>query len=463
MYQTDDGLHHQSSFAFTVDIETMEVSQLKSVYASHSFDQYVESVGSGFRFVDHGDAYPRTIDIQDEKGLSVDVLKICGETGDNNTGVTLGGFEQSKDKLIIAGNSMEQNQTGDISYDSRRDIFIGVADKSLKSSEIKWITNHRNSDALYEPYPTTPVLIKVNDNMFYLLWEEFTPENDIPDLKLTMLDGNGDNTSNIFSLGQGNRLSDCQPVISPDGSITWFYVPKDGDTVHFVSFRPGGENVQPTQASTGTTTAPAVSTVKPVQTTTTPVQQPTSTTATPTQPPLNADEIRLTCTFSGFTLKKGESVIFTFDKTDGEIRQMQILTTDSSGTPSASIHGGIFGSYLTGPGTISELFTAPYDLKEIKIVMIYTGSEPEYEMAFAGLIPTTTPPGICGDANCDNKINVADAVAILQYIANKSKYKLSDQGLKNADADGIPGITGGDAIAVQKKDAGIVDSLPLST
>lgn len=60
-----------------------------------------------------------------------------------------------------------------------------------------------------------------------------------------------------------------------------------------------------------------------------------------------------------------------------------------------------------------------------------------------------------GDANCDGKVTVADAVAVLQYIANKEKYPLSSKGLTNADADGVKGITGSDATAIQKIDAGI--------
>ena len=81
--------------------------------------------------------------------------------------------------------------------------------------------------------------------------------------------------------------------------------------------------------------------------------------------------------------------------------------------------------------------------------------------------PTTTDPGQTvaatksGDANEDGKITVADAVAILQYIANQTKYPLSPTGLANADCDGEVGITGGDATAVQKADAGIV-TLPIT-
>lgn len=68
-----------------------------------------------------------------------------------------------------------------------------------------------------------------------------------------------------------------------------------------------------------------------------------------------------------------------------------------------------------------------------------------------------------GDTNLDGKINVSDAVAILQFIANKEKYPIKQQGLVNADVDGATGITGSDAIVIQQVDAGVVNQkdLPL--
>ena len=70
----------------------------------------------------------------------------------------------------------------------------------------------------------------------------------------------------------------------------------------------------------------------------------------------------------------------------------------------------------------------------------------------------TTTPGsriVMGDANCDGKFSVADAVAILQSIANKDKYELSAQGKINGDVDGVEGITARDALFLQQVDAGI--------
>jgi len=73
--------------------------------------------------------------------------------------------------------------------------------------------------------------------------------------------------------------------------------------------------------------------------------------------------------------------------------------------------------------------------------------------------PATAAPAAqtkAGDANEDGIVNVADAVAVLQYVANKAKYPLSAAGAANADCDGISGITGTDAITIQKMDAGII-------
>ncbi|MBO4878260.1 MAG: dockerin type I repeat-containing protein [Ruminococcus sp.] len=63
---------------------------------------------------------------------------------------------------------------------------------------------------------------------------------------------------------------------------------------------------------------------------------------------------------------------------------------------------------------------------------------------------------LAGDANLDGKVNVADAVSALQFVANNTKYPLTAQGEANADCDGVKGITGSDALYIQKIDAGII-------
>lgn len=74
----------------------------------------------------------------------------------------------------------------------------------------------------------------------------------------------------------------------------------------------------------------------------------------------------------------------------------------------------------------------------------------------------TSSTAVFGDANCDGKVSIADAAAILQYLANNDKYTLSEQGAENADCCNTgSGITVADALAIQKLDAGIVTSLPI--
>ncbi len=65
-------------------------------------------------------------------------------------------------------------------------------------------------------------------------------------------------------------------------------------------------------------------------------------------------------------------------------------------------------------------------------------------------------PTLWGDANCDGKVEIADATLILQYLTNKDEYKLTDLGMLNADcANNGDGVTALDALAIQKMDAGI--------
>lgn len=64
-----------------------------------------------------------------------------------------------------------------------------------------------------------------------------------------------------------------------------------------------------------------------------------------------------------------------------------------------------------------------------------------------------------GDANCDNIVNIGDAVLILQSLANADAYgvngtnpkHITDVGLRNADCNEVPdGVTTADALSVQK-------------
>lgn len=67
-----------------------------------------------------------------------------------------------------------------------------------------------------------------------------------------------------------------------------------------------------------------------------------------------------------------------------------------------------------------------------------------------------------GDANVDGEINMADAVAIMQSIANPDKYVLSAEGSANADVTGdSDGVTNKDALAIQMYKLELITALPV--
>ena len=66
---------------------------------------------------------------------------------------------------------------------------------------------------------------------------------------------------------------------------------------------------------------------------------------------------------------------------------------------------------------------------------------------------------VAGDVNCDGKIELADAILIMQALANPNKYgldgtaptHLTPQGRENADCSGgFDGMTSDDAAAIQR-------------
>lgn len=68
-----------------------------------------------------------------------------------------------------------------------------------------------------------------------------------------------------------------------------------------------------------------------------------------------------------------------------------------------------------------------------------------------------------GDANVDGSVDISDAVSILSYVSNVSKYPLTEQGLLNADVNlNGDGISDSDALAVQRYISNVISELPES-
>ena len=116
--------------------------------------------------------------------------------------------------------------------------------------------------------------------------------------------------------------------------------------------------------------------------------------------------------------------------------------------------------------TTASAETTTVSTETTTVTAALTTTETAAETAPTTETTTTTAASrtpIYGDANCDGKVTVSDAVAILQYIGNRDKYTLTPAGADNADVfNRGDGITANDALAIQKLDAGIIDTLPES-
>ena len=239
MYDIGDGYHHQANMTFVIDEDSMEVTDsyydimnYSYGYVSHSFNQFIQTDGEYIYRVDHGDASPRGIYLSRiEEGDSVTdvsyttVFKILGTSGVNSTGVSIGGFELSDDNCLIVGNSVDMSDSSTYKASGQRNIFLTVTDKDYLTTTQIWLTDYTSSDGVT---PRTPELVKISDDQFLIMWEEYYSETGLTLTAMVTVNGDGTQTSDIVYTEV--RLSDCQPITTDSGLVIW-YVTDGSDTV----------------------------------------------------------------------------------------------------------------------------------------------------------------------------------------------------------------------------------------
>lgn len=131
-----DEIHHEVNLTYAVDEDSMEcvMNEAPGDRVSHSFSQFILSDGESVYRLDLGDGNPRAVNLAksvvyrepddvwkwNEKYQTVSgqtetrsLLDIIGSEGNNETGVSLGGFELMDDgeRLITAGSSIVQDSS----------------------------------------------------------------------------------------------------------------------------------------------------------------------------------------------------------------------------------------------------------------------------------------------------------------------------------------------------------------
>lgn len=245
MYESSDGYHHQANMTFVINEETMTVSQTyydvmnisQTGYVSHSFNQFVKTDGKYVYRVDHGDSYPRAVSItRCEVNGSIEkvgytyALPIKGYSGYNATGVSVGGFELSGDNCLIVGNTVDQSSAETYDAYGQRNIFLTVTDKNLLDTDRIMLTDYTEDDNIT---PRTPQLVKLSDEHFLIMWEEYNEKNGEVKVKMVNADGDGTLTSDIVT--KSVRLSDCHPVVTTDGLVKWYSTNGNEVTIYAIN------------------------------------------------------------------------------------------------------------------------------------------------------------------------------------------------------------------------------------
>lgn len=226
MYTSSDGLNHQSNMTFIINEATMEpVDGFWSVgnigvsmgYVSHSFNQFLTELNGSVYALDHGDAYPRAVSIKRLGGSYTEVLSIAGETGDNTTGVTLGGFAASDTAgtLLAVGTSVDQGAAASSGFSGKpSNVWLSVTPSSLGASKVIWLTDYTDRQA------STPTLTEVDENTFMVAWNNVGTYG-YADGTFTYLFVDGTGAALCDPMTGNGYVSDCQPIVH-DGSVTWY-------------------------------------------------------------------------------------------------------------------------------------------------------------------------------------------------------------------------------------------------
>ncbi|HOR21096.1 MAG TPA: hypothetical protein PLY43_00075, partial [Ruminococcus sp.] len=176
------------------------------------------------------------------------------------------------------------------------------------------------------------------------------------------------------------------------------------------------------------------------------------------------------------------SVTVNNDGTKGSLRLNTIALDDSLSTWTGKYHsdytmeaeasakeGYRFDHWEVSGGSVlsTTLNTPVIQFKadsEVTLTAVYEAGEDPTEPETTEPQPTDPEEKLFyGDATEDGKVDLQDAVAILQNVALPAKYPLTEKGAKQADVDGKDGLSGIDALVIQQVDAKLVkqEDLPL--
>lgn len=242
-YVTGDKVDGESQLTLILDTEDMEVINDLGLYQggviSNSYNQFVQHDNGVHILVDHGDASPRSVLLRRYDGgemyTSVTLFQIPGRRGASCTGVTVGGFEVSESSYLVAVNSVRHDWVDaytdytleGLAADERDVVLLSCGKEGLEEPVVEQIvlTDYAGTGRL----GSTPYLVKLAEDRFLVLWEEFAYyESDFGvydaasgGVRYVEVDGAGRPLMPVQYMPDARLSYDCQPVVL-DGTVVWY-------------------------------------------------------------------------------------------------------------------------------------------------------------------------------------------------------------------------------------------------
>jgi hypothetical protein len=278
MFQSDDGLNHQSSTVVYADINTMKPIEWPIPYASHSLDQYIiPSSGGGFILEDRGDAYPRAFAltrVTSESSHTFESFHFAESETYQLTRSELGGLAETTAGYVLAANSIKELTYIPIpnSETISRNVFIQVIKKNFMHHEITgdklisngavrvpdgqsgtqglnsggqsyflpdnimdsgvvWLTDYSGDESA-----TNPKLVKVEHDACAVLWEKFKNGKPVGTY-YAIVDGLG-NIVKAPTLVPNAKLTIDKNPLFINGEIVWSVIEKESQKISVYRLKP---------------------------------------------------------------------------------------------------------------------------------------------------------------------------------------------------------------------------------
>jgi hypothetical protein len=230
-FTTGDGLNHQSNLTIRINTDTMSVEYQSPSFdinhVSHSFRQFVKYDGGKLVYVDHGDAYPRSIVLQTETPSAkvrnlptANLLNARGNTGDNYTGMAPGGFELTAGNYMVAAATIDQSSSATQKVHNIVLLTVprnNVSDANVQSRALT------NLPASGDVTAGVPYLVHITNDRLAVIWSEFkTDLGGFIGTKHVVVDGSGRSVSDVKT--SYLPTSQYTQPIYEGGKIYWVYV-----------------------------------------------------------------------------------------------------------------------------------------------------------------------------------------------------------------------------------------------